>query len=409
MARMDVCRACNSRNMYLFMELGSHPPANQFLGLDQIEGPELSFPLDAHVCLDCALIQVPNHITADFFRHYVYMPSASETLQRHFAGLARSLASRFLSRAEDLIVDVGSNEGLFLGHCRSTGVRAVGIEPAANLTALARASGLEVVNDYFNPWTAEAVRDQYGSAEVILTTNTFNHIDDLHDFMQAVTILLGPLAVFVVEVPHSLDLIEKNEFDTIYHEHLSEFSVKSLVDLYRTFDMEIFDIERLEIHGGSMRIFAQRSGASHPVSPVVAQWLEKEREAKLFDAKTYDAFRDRVNCNRDRLLAMLDGFKRDGKKVAGYGAPAKGNTLLNYFRIGTNYLDFLSDKNTLKQGLYSPGMHIPVVPPERIIEEQPDYVLILAWNFSAEILEQQDAYRRAGGMFILPIPEPAIV
>lgn len=406
---MDLCRGCKSGRMYLFFELGSHPPANQFLGAQQIGGPEPSFPLDAHVCLDCGLIQVPNHITPDFFRQYVYMPSASETLQRHFAGLASSLASRFTASSEDLIVDIGSNEGLFLGYCRNIGARALGVEPAANLTAIARASGLEVVNEYFDPSTADAIRNDYGTAQVIVTTNTFNHIDDLHGFMEAVTILLSPEAVFVVEVPHALDLVEKNEFDTIYHEHLSEFTVKSLVDLYRTFGLEIFDIERLEIHGGSMRVFAQRLGAGRPVSPVVENWLEKERLANLFSAGTYDAFRERVNRNREQLLSMLDEFKRQGKKVAGYGAPAKGNTLLNYFGIGTNYLDFLGDKNTLKQGLYSPGMHIPVVPAERIFEDKPDYVLILAWNFSEEILEQQAPYRLAGGKFILPIPEPAIV
>jgi hypothetical protein len=395
--------------MYLFLQLGSHPPANQFVAPEGLNAPEPSFPLDCHVCLDCALIQVPNYITSDFFRHYVYVPSGATTMRDHFAELARVLTSRYVQSPDDLVVDIGSNEGLFLGFCSELGTRNLGVEPAANLTAIARGRGLDVVNEYFTPDTAREVRAKYGPARVIVTTNTFNHIDALHDFMDGITILLADEGAFVIEVPHSLDLVRKNEFDTIYHEHVSEFSVKSLVDLFRMFHLEIHDIERLEIHGGSMRVHGQRVGAGRPVSPVVEQWLAREREAELFSEKTYDAFRERVEANKEKLLRLLSSLKQEGKRLAGYGAPAKGNTLLNYYGIGTDYLEFLGDRNPLKQGLYSPGMHIPVVPPETILREQPDYVLILAWNFSDEIMQQQAEYRRRGGKFILPVPEPVIV
>jgi hypothetical protein len=227
--------------------------------------------------------------------------------------------------------------------------------------------------------------------------------------MEGVTILLDPEGAFVVEVPHAVDLIQKNEFDTIYHEHLSEFSVKSLVDLFKFFDMVVFDIERLQIHGGSMRVYAQRKEAGYQTPPVVAEWLALEHEAELSSRATYDAFSRRVVENKDHLLAMLSGLKLQGARVAGYGAPAKGNTLLNYYGIGTDHLEFLADKNPLKQGLYSPGMHIPVVAPEKILQEQPHHLLILAWNFADEITRQENEYHRRGGRFIVPIPEPKFV
>ena len=392
--------------MLMFLPLGEHPPANAFLRADQLDEPQPAFSLDTHVCLDCALIQVPNVIPPDFFRQYVYVPSASDTMHEHFATLASVVRDR-LSAPGGLVIDIGCNDGLFLSRLNSLGVRSLGIEPATNLSEVARGKGVEVVNEYFTPETAAAVRGQYGAADVIVTTNTFNHIDDLHDFMRGIKTVLSDDGTFVVEVPHAGDLIAKNEFDTVYHEHVSEFSVKSLVDLFAFFDMQVVDITRLLIHGGSMRVFARRIGT--PKSPVVQQWLDRERRAGLFEAATYEAFSQRVADIRHRLGALLDELQANGQRVAGYGAPAKGNTLLNYYGIGPERLAFLADRNPLKQGLYSPGMRIPVVPPDRVLEEQPDYLLVLAWNFGEEIMQQQEEYRRRGGRFILPIPEPMVV
>jgi SAM-dependent methyltransferase len=396
--------------MLMFLPLGSHPPANAFLGADQLGRPEASWPLNTHVCLGCGLIQVPNVIPPGFFRHYLYVPSASDTMHEHFSELARVVATLVPGTDDGLIVDIGCNDGLFLGACKAIGLRTLGVDPATNLIAMARHKGIEVINEYFNPLTAEQARTAFGPAQVIVTTNTFNHIDDLHDFMAGVTILLDPAGVFVVEVPHALDLVEKNEFDTVYHEHVSEFCMKSFVDLYRFFGMEVFDIQQLPIHGGSMRIFGRRTMSSNstPV-PVVEDWLARERRAGLFSPATYEAFRVRVERNRDALMKMLWDLKRQGSRLAGYGAPAKGNTLLNYYGIGPDLLEFLADRSVLKHGLYSPGTHIPIAPAERLLETQPDYVLILAWNFADEIMRQQETYRRRGGRFIVPIPEPAIV
>jgi hypothetical protein len=394
--------------MYMFLPLGDHPPANAFLRREQLDSPEARFALDTHACLDCGLIQVPNVIPADFFRDYVYVPSASDTMHEHFTGLAELMRKDLAPSADDLVVDIGSNDGLFLWKLKGLGGRGLGIEPATNLTMVARERGVEVVNEYFNEAIAAQVRSQYGPARVITTTNTFNHIDDLHEFMAAVMVLLDSGGTFIIEVPHAGDLVEKNEFDTVYHEHVSEFSVKSLVDLFAFFDLDVVDVTRLPIHGGSMRVFGRRRSTAAR-SAAVATWLAGEERAGLFTAKTYDAFAKRVHDIRARLLEMLGGLKAEGRRIAGYGAPAKGNTLLNYYKIGPETLTYLADRNTLKQGLFSPGMHIPVVPAERVLEDQPDCLLILAWNFGDEIMRQQEEYRRRGGKFILPIPEPKIV
>ena len=394
--------------MYMFLPLGDHPPANAFLRRDQLEEPEPTFALDTHVCLDCALIQVPNVIPPDFFRNYVYVPSASDTMHEHFGGLARLVRERLLTDGDGLVVDIGCNDGLFLSSLNRLGARTLGIEPATNLTEVARTRGVEVINDYFAPDIARDAAGRHGPAQVIVTTNTFNHIDDLHHFMAGVVELLADAGTFVIEVPHAGDLVEKNEFDTVYHEHVSEFSVKSLADLFAFFDLEVVDVERLPVHGGSMRVFGKRTGRTE-ASPAVSDWREAERRAGLFEEATYTAFSGRVEQIRARLLRMLGELKAGGSRIAGYGAPAKGNTLLNYYAIGPETLLYLADRNALKQGLFSPGMHIPVVPPERVLEDRPDYLLILAWNFADEIMRQQEEFRRQGGRFIVPIPAPEVV
>ncbi len=406
---MTTCRACKSTNLYTFLPLGDHPPANAFLTEDQLGQPEPMFPLDCQVCLDCAVIEVSDQLPPDFFDDYVYVPSASDTMHAHFKAFAAQIAERFAAAGDAVVVDIGCNDGLLLRACADEGLSTLGVEPAANIALLAREKGIDVVNEYFDADCAARLRDRYGPATVITTSNTFNHIDDLHGFMEGVAILLGDEGTFIVEVPQALELVEKNEFDTVYHEHLSTFSVTSLAALYRFFDMRIVDVEVLPIHGGSMRVSAQRRPDDTPETAAVQAWLERERASGLFDRQTYDALAHRVRKIRDDLLALLSALKREGKRVAGYGAPAKGNTLLNFFGIGPETLEFLADRNAMKEGRYSPGMRIPVVSPKRIMETMPDYLLILAWNFADEILGQQEEYRRAGGKFIIPIPEPRIV
>lgn len=405
---MTVCRACKRENLNLFLPLGNHPPANAFLRADQLATPEPMYPLNTYVCRDCGLVEVPDQIPADFFRNYLYVPSASPTMHAHFAELARTLRQRCCGGTDALAVDIGSNDGVLLKALADLGGSAVGVEPAANLTTIARAKGLEVVNDFFHAATARAMLERYGPASAIVTTNTFNHIDDLHGFVEAVSILLAPEGLFVIEVPQALEYVRQHEFDTVYHEHLSTFSVKSLVDLFRFFDMQVVDISELPIHGGSMRVFVRKTNG-RPEPAVAREWVTREEEAGLFLDATYQKFAQTVDLNRARVIEFLHELKRRGQRVVGYGAPAKGNTLLNYFQIGPELLDYLADRNPLKHGLYSPGMHIPIVPAEQILKDQPDYCFILAWNFADEIVAQLVEYRQRGGKFVIPIPKLRIL
>lgn len=409
MPAMKSCRACKGTNLYLFLPLGDHPPANAFVTPAQATSKQAAFPLDVSACLDCGVVVVPDMLPPDFFQDYHYVPSASATMHAHFGEFARLVQERHAPTAGRLVVDIGCNDGLFLKACKDIGVDTLGIEPAANIAALARAQGIEVVNEYFGPDLARRLRASHGPATVITTTNTLNHIDDLHDFVRGVDILLADDGTFIVEVPQALELVEKNEFDTVYHEHMSTFSVTSLAALFRFFSMRVVRVEVLPIHGGSMRVSAQRMSLGEREEPDVVAWFDKEREHGLFKPETYDALASRVAVIRRDLMKLLVDLKKQGKRLAGYGAPAKGNTLLNYYGIGPDLLDFLADRNALKQGKLSPGMHIPVVAPERILEAQPDYLLILAWNFADEIMGQQAEYRRRGGQFILPIPAPRVV
>ena len=406
---MTTCRTCKSSHLYMFLALGDHPLANRFLTEEQLTDPEPVFALDVYACLDCGLIQVRDNVPPEYFRHYVYVPGASPAIHEHFEAFAAAVSARFLESSDGLTVDIGCNDGLFLSSLQGRGQRTLGIDPATNIVEMTREKGVEVVNEYFTPELARQVRSERGPVSVVVTTNTFHHIDDLDSFTEGVTELLDDDGVFIVEVPHALELVEQNEFDGVYHEHVSQMTVKSFVDLYRRFGLEVFDVEPLEIHGGSMRVFARRANGAPSGVAVVEKWVAQERERGLFDPSTYDAFRARVERNRETLLELLQRLKQDGARIAGYGASARGNTLLNYYGIGTDYLDYIADRNPLKHGLYSPGMHIPVVDPERLVRDRPDYVLVIAWNFAREIVAQQDAYRRAGGKFIVPIPEPAIL
>ena len=406
MDTLDHCRACLAPAPYLFLPLGMHAPAQMLVRPDDMDKPQPSFPLNTQVCLTCGLIQVADQIPADFFRHYLYVPSGAATMHSHFADFAKVLADR---AGDGLIVDIGSNDGILLADCNKLGCRTLGVDPAENIAELARSRCVEVYLAYFDPDTAEALRASRGPARVIVTTNTFNHIGDLHRFMKGVDILLADDGVFVIEVPRAKEMIEKGAFDNIYHEHVSEFSLLSVAKLGEYFDLEVTDALRLPaIHGGSMRIFLTRRTAGVTPSPVVQDMLKEEQAIGMLDRQTYDAFAQRVASLGVDLKAKLDDLKAQGLKIAGYGASARGNTVLTHFGIDTKYLDFLVDKNSLKHGLYSPNTRIPIRPVEAIKQEKPDVLFMLAWNFFDEIREQQAGFEAVGGRFLMPFPTPAL-
>lgn len=408
MNRMTACRACLTADPHLFLAYGDHAPAQMLIRAEDIGKPQPAYPLNAQVCLNCGLIQVADQIPAEFFRHYLYVPSGAATMHAHFREFADILARE--AGSTGLIVDIGCNDGLLLSQCRGLGAKTLGIDPAANIAELAKARGVKVHVAYFNPDTAVEVRQEYGPATCIVATNTFNHIGDLHAFMTGIVTLLAEDGAFIVEVPHAQEMLAHAEFDNMYHEHVSEFSLLSLVKLGAFFDLEVADVHRLpKIHGGSMRVFFRRTAAGRPAEPIVGEMLDEEAQAGMLDAATYAGQVRVFDAMGADLRAMLAGLKAKGLRIAGYGASARGNTMITYYGIGTQYLDFLVDKNALKHGLYSPNTRIPIKPVEAIAAEQPDVLLVLAWNFFEEIKQQQAAFLARGGKFVVPFPKPTLV
>lgn len=403
---MQNCRACGSDRMFLFLPMGDHPPANMFVRPEDADKPQPAFPLNTQACLDCGMIQVADQIPDGFFRHYLYIPSGAATMHGHFEGLARVLTDR----ADDgMIVDIGCNDGLMLGFANRMGAKTLGIDPAANLAEKAAQNGVQVHVAYFSPETADEVRAQHGPAQVISTTNTLNHIGDLVGFMDGIQRLLADDGWFVIEVPWGREIVATNQFDNVYHEHLSEMSLRSLVKLSERTGMKVVDVTRLPVHGGSMRVFIRKASAAAEPSAEVVQMLAAEDEAGMNDTPAFEAFATRAHAVGEALRNLLADLKAEGASIAGYGAPAKGNTLLNFFDIGPETLDYLVDRNPLKQGLLSPGKRIPIHDPSVIADNPPDYLLVLAWNFFDEIRTQLADYEAAGGRFILPLPYPRVV
>ncbi len=342
-----ICRACGSTNLLNYLPLGDHPAANAYVRPENLAVPDIRYPLDTHACLDCALIQVKDPLPADYYVDYVYMPSASDTMPVHFKALAAKFRTDLAKGKPGLVIDIGSNDGLLLAACKEEGFTALGVDPSENISAIARERGIEVYRDYFTAETAKDVLAKHGLAQIIVSTNTVNHIDRLDDFMAGVATVLAEDGTLVIEVPQALTCIELNEFDTVYHEHLSTFSATSIAAMGKPAGLALFDLDELPIHGGSMRCYLRRGAAP---TPALTAYLEREAAAGLFKAETYHAHAARVAGIRQELMSLLASIKADGKSVVGYSSPAKGNTLLNYYGIGPETLPYIADRNTLKQG-----------------------------------------------------------
>jgi SAM-dependent methyltransferase len=368
------------------------------------------YPLQVMMCDDCGLAQLSYVVSPEvlYRNDYPYESSTTKTGQAHWAEFAASVVKRLRLGADDLAVDIGSNVGVLLSAFRSNGLKIQGVDPAANIVMIARDRGVDTICEFFNEETARQIVKEKGQASVATATNVFAHVDDLDAFMQSVCVLLNERGVFVFEAPYFVNLLKHNEYDTIYHEHLSYLSVKPLVPFFRKHGMEVFDIEERDIHGGSFRVYAGRKG-KWPIAPVVDRMVKAENEAGIYRHETLDAFAGSVRENKAQLIWLLQRLKHEGKRIAGVSAPAKGMTLLNYCRIDSDLLDFVTEKATLKIGRYTPGGHIPVVSDSELLEKQPDYALLLAWNFADEIMKNLSEYSRRGGKFIIPIPFPKIV
>lgn len=410
MARNEECRICGSRRLSRFLDLGFSPLANRFLKKDQLQEDEPEFRLDVFMCIDCSLVQLVEVVDPEtLFRDYIYVSGTSDTMCAHFASYADTVARRFGFMPGDLVLEVASNDGTFLSNFEGRDLRLLGVEPAVNIAQIALDRGIDTINEFFSEDVAERVRKEHGPAVCVLANNVFAHIDDINGFVRGVLSVLGPEGIFIFENSYVRDMLDHLEFDSVYHEHLSYFSVTALSELFARHGMEIFDIEHQPVHCGSLRVFVKRQGAGHAITEAPAKFRDEEKRLGLREFATYDAFASRVYELRTTLVALLNQLRSEGKRVVAYGSSAKGNTLLNFMGIGSELVEYVVDKSPLKQGTYTPGTHLPVMPVERLVEDQPDYALILAWNFTDEILRQQRSYVEAGGRFIVPIPAPRIV
>ncbi|HWQ52556.1 MAG TPA: class I SAM-dependent methyltransferase [Bryobacteraceae bacterium] len=407
-----ACLVCGGRSLSLFLDLGATALANKFLSSEELACPEPTYPLRVAFCPDCTHVQLLDRVPpAAMFANYLYVSSASETLKRHFDELSALLIEREKPGHGDLVVDIGCNDGTLLAAFRRNapeGVRTLGVDPAENLEGFTRDLGIERYTGLFTSDSARKIRERWGEAAVITATNTFPHIQDLHDFAAGITELLAPNGVFVIEAHYLPDLLKQTAFDTVYHEHVSYWALRPMMRLFEQHGLRVMDAERLPIHHGQLRVYVKRQGQGEP-SPNVAALLDRESAEGLDRLETYRAFAQKVERLKTELLGKLAELQAQGKSVVGYGAPAKGTTLLNYLELGPANLAYIVDKSRLKQGLFVPGVRIPVVPTERLLEDRPDFVLLLAWNFQEEIIEQQVEYRKLGGRFITPVPEVRVV
>jgi SAM-dependent methyltransferase len=340
------------------------------------------------------------------FGHYLYLSSFSDTMVKHSQELAGRLIQQRNLNSTSLVIEVASNDGYLLQFYKQAGVPVLGIEPAANVATVAEEKGIPTLVRFFGREVAQELRESGKRADVIHANNVLAHVADLNGFVAGLAMTLKEGGVAVIEAPHVKPMVERLEFDTIYHEHLCYYSLTALQPLFKRHGLEIVDVHELPLHGGSLQVHAALSGSP---SDRVRRLLEDERKAGVGELEFYRDFGDKVRRLRNDLVEKLDGLKSSGSRIAAYGASAKGATLLNYCRIGHETLDFVADRSTVKQGLYTPGTHLMVKSPEALLAEKPDHVLLLTWNFADEILEQQAAYRKQGGKFIIPVPEPVIV
>lgn len=411
---MPICRSCQGEVLLPVLSLGNLPLANAFLTDEQLPLPEETFPLELVFCPRCTLVQITETISPErLFREYLYLSSFSDTVLENAQNIANILSVRCSLGPESLVAEVASNDGYLLKNYHHRGIPVLGIEPAENIARIARERGIPTIDKFFNLELAEDLRDQGVAADVIHANNVIAHVADLHGVVAGLALLVKPDGVIVVENHYVKDLIDQVEFDAIYHEHLCYYSVTSFQNLFAQHGLRLVDVERLPIHGGSLRVYFQREDGPCSLEAEsgqrVAALLEEEKCWGVDQFGFYQDFGRKVEHLRAGLLSLLDRIKLDGKRIAVYGASAKSTTLLNYFGIGKEALDFVADRSTIKQGRYTPGVHLPILPPAALLDRQPDFVLLLTWNFAAEIMAQQAEYRRRGGKFIVPIPELKVV
>lgn len=405
---MVLCRACNNELREPFLSLGNSPLSNAFLSKEELNQMEIYYPLDIYVCEKCYLVQLEEFENAKniFSSEYAYFSSYSESWLQHCKNYTEMMISRFGFDKDSFVVEIASNDGYLLQYFRQHDIPVLGIEPASNTAEVAIKKGIPTDITFFDTPYARKMKKSGKFANLIIGNNVLAHNPNLNDFVEGLKILLKPDGIITMEFPHLLKIIEGNQFDTIYHEHFSYFSFYTVQKLFSSHDLELFDVEEIPTHGGSLRIYGKhKKDKSRAVTSRVGNLLEKEKSSGLLDLKTYYSFGKKVESTKRKLLQFLIQAKNEGKKIVGYGAPAKGNTLLNYCGIRADFLDYTVDRSPHKQNKYLPGTHIPIKHPDKIKEDKPDYILILPWNIKEEIMGQMSFIRAWGGKYVIPIPE----
>ena len=406
-----ACRFCRSPLTQSFVDLGMSPLCESYRTADQLDQMEPFFPLHARVCSECFLVQLGEYVTpAEIFTEYAYFSSYAESWVQHARVYADRMMELLRLGSGSTVVEVASNDGYLLQHFAAKGIPVLGIEPAGNVAARAVERGIPTIERFFGPELARELASEGRQADLIVGNNVLAHVPDLNGFVEGLRILLKPCGTITMEFPHLWRLMDENQFDTIYHEHFSYFSFLVAERVFAAHELTVFDVEELPTHGGSLRLYARHAGdPSRPVSPAADALRTREKNAGFESLGRYGGFMPRVAETKRRLLRFLIDAKEEGKSVAAYGAPGKGNTLLNYCGVRTDFLEYAVDRNPYKQGKFLPGTHIPIFPVEKLDETRPDYVLILPWNLKNEIVGQMSRVRSWGGRFVVPIPRVEVI
>lgn len=401
---------CKGKNLKKIIRLSPTPPANAFLKKSTLIKKEYFFPLQVNFCSECGQLQLTHVVSPELlFRNYVYVSSTSPVFVAHFEEYAKDLIKRFKLSKKSFVIDIGSNDGILLKPLKKAGVNVLGVDPAIDIAKKATNNGIKTLPNFLNIKLAMKIVKKYGQADVVCANNAFAHIHDLDEIVESVKILTKSNGIFVIEFPYLIDFIEKNLFDTIYHEHLSYLSLRPLNAIFERLGMQIFDAKKVDSHGGSLRVYIQKQREQKKVQDSVAVFIDKERKLGLDNISTYLKFAKKIEVNKKKLIKLLKKLKSQNKTLVGYGAPAKGNTLLNFYKIGPKILDYIVDDSKYKQGLYTPGTHIPIASFSKFAKTKPDYIFILAWNFANPLMNKLSDFKKDGGHFIIPVPEAKII
>jgi 2-polyprenyl-3-methyl-5-hydroxy-6-metoxy-1,4-benzoquinol methylase len=404
------CRFCGEPLRETFIDLGLSPLCETYIDPSRLNAPESFYPLHTFVCGNCFLVQLPEHVGAgEIFEEYAYFSSYSDSWLAHARGYVEAISNRLSLGPHSSVIEVASNDGYLLQYFKAKGISVLGIEPATNVAAVAIKNGIPTITSFFGRRLARELASGGRQADLLLGNNVLAHVPDINDFVAGMKMILQPQGVITMEFPHLVRLIEENQFDTIYHEHFSYLSFTSVMRMFAAHGLKLFDVEELSTHGGSLRVYAcHAEDDTKAISPDVMRLTAREADWGINSLDAYQAFKKKVEATKRNILHFLIETREAGKSIAGYGAPGKGNTLLNYCGIRTDFLQYTVDRNPYKQGKYTPGTRIPIFSPEHIRETKPDFLFILPWNLKDEIIAQNAYIREWGGRFVVPIPDVQI-